>query len=71
MTSLFLFFQECVKHFQAGKEVRRGSVVSKTTPEAEAMSHIEIYLANARTRVKRKLSQELLQANILDIKPLM
>ena len=54
---LWVFFTECVQHFH-GKDVqvKRGKVVTSTTAAAECYRQIEIYISNAKTRLKRRPS---------------
>ena len=56
VTFLFYLISECVKYFRGEDEieVKRGKEVCKTTPAHEANRQVEIFVSNAKTRLKRK-----------------
>ncbi|XP_065114757.1 uncharacterized protein [Paramisgurnus dabryanus] len=50
----------CVKSFQKQNEieVKKQKVVTRTTPEAECLRQVEIFVSNANTRLKRQQNKQ-------------
>ena len=57
---MLYFLSECVKQFQSQREleIRRGKETVKTTVDQECLRHLEIYVANAKTRLKLRAKRQ-------------
>ncbi|KAF4094718.1 hypothetical protein G5714_023796 [Onychostoma macrolepis] len=57
---LLTCLKRCVRSFQTHNEieVKKQKVVTITTPEAECIRQVEIFVSNANTRLKRKENKE-------------